>query len=312
MNGEAYAHLHPEVRAIADLPDEQRIECIRAERWITHSMAATALTLLQEVLDQPPRERMENVLLVAESGMGKTSLIRKFERANAAPGRDGDGARRMPVVVVLMPPEPTEHDFFGQVLAALGAPPTTARPVGRTVTSRRDVACRLLREVGARVLVVDEINSVLAGTPRQQRLFLQLLRFLSNELRVGLVCTGIPEARHALLSDPQLRSRFGEHEMPPWVAGPELQRFINRLVQGLPLRQPSAIDSPRLCRLLAERAGGITLHIRRALERAAIAAVCSGEERITAAALEATAVWGSAPITATGQRPRLPHAPGPS
>ena len=84
--------------------------------------------------------------------------------------------------------------------------------------------------------------------------------------------------------------------MPPWAAGPELQRFVNRLVQGLPLRQPSAIDSSRLCRLLAERAGGITLHIRRALERAAIAAVRSGEERITAAALEATAVWGSAQV----------------
>ncbi|MDO9714422.1 hypothetical protein [Paracraurococcus lichenis] len=59
MNGGAYAHLHPEVRAAADLPDEQRIECIRAERWITHLMAATALALLQEVLDQSPRERME-------------------------------------------------------------------------------------------------------------------------------------------------------------------------------------------------------------------------------------------------------------
>ncbi|MBL6079204.1 TniB family NTP-binding protein [Belnapia sp. T18] len=104
-------------------------------------MATTALALLQEVIDQPPRERLENVLLMAESGMGKTSLIRKFERANAAAGRDGEGVRRMPVVAGLMPPEPTEHDF-GQVLAALGAPSITARPVGRAVTSRRDVACR--------------------------------------------------------------------------------------------------------------------------------------------------------------------------
>ena len=60
---------------------------------------------------------------------------------------------------------------------------------------------RLLRELGVRVLVIDEINSVLAGTPRQQRLFLQVLRFLSNELGVALVGAGISEARHVLLSD---------------------------------------------------------------------------------------------------------------
>jgi hypothetical protein len=190
------------------------------------------------------------------------------------------------------------------VLAALGAPPSTARPVGRLVTSRREVVCRLLAEVGARVLVVDEINSVLAGTARQQRLFLQLLRFLSNELCIGLVCAGVPEARHALLSDPQLRSRFAEVELQPWEAGPGLQLFVNRIVQGLPLRLPSAVDSPHLCRRLAERSGGITLAIRRALERAAVAAIRSGEERITLAALDGDAVWRGAPVAVHGTLPR--------
>ncbi len=41
---------------------------------------------------------------------------------------------------------------------------------------RRATAVRLLRELGVRVLVINEINSVLAGTPRHRRLFLQLLR----------------------------------------------------------------------------------------------------------------------------------------
>jgi hypothetical protein len=42
--------------------------------------------------------------------------------------------------------------------------------------------------------------------PRQERLFPSLLRFLSNELRAALVYASVPKARHALLSDPQLRS----------------------------------------------------------------------------------------------------------
>ena len=55
-------------------------------------------------------------------------------------------------------------------------------------------AIGLLRKVGERVLVIDEINSVLLGTARQQRLFLQLLRFLANDLRLALVGVGAGSA----------------------------------------------------------------------------------------------------------------------
>ena len=181
-------------------------------------------------------------------------------------------------------------EFFDQLLGALGAPRSSG--VGRRdQLGRRETALRLLREVGARVLVLDEINSVLAGTPRQQRLFLQLLLFLSNELRLPLVCAGVPEARHALLSDPQLRGRFAERELPPWVADAELRGFVRRLVWSLPLREPSPVDGARVLRLLAERLGGVTLAICRAVERAAVAAIRSGRGRIDLEALEDAAVW---------------------
>ena len=71
------------------------------------------------------------------------------------------------------------------------------------------------------MLMIDAINSVLGGSARQQRQFLQLLRFLSNELQVAIVCAGVPEARFALLSDPQLRSRIFDVALDPWIAGPE-------------------------------------------------------------------------------------------
>jgi hypothetical protein len=134
-------------------------------------------------------------------------------------------------------------------------------------------------------------NSVLVGTPRQQRLFLQLLRFLSNELAIALVCAGVPEARHALLSDAQLRSRFTDVELPPWQADEELQRFVNLLVASMPLRRPSPIDSPKVRRLLAERTGGVTLNVSKAIERAAIAAIRAGRECIDLAALEDENIW---------------------
>jgi type II secretory pathway predicted ATPase ExeA len=213
-NGGDFAHLPPDMHAIAQLDAEARVAHIRAERWIQHAAVDRLLNDLQDVFDQPPRERMENLLLLGESGMGKTMLIRKFERQNAVNFDKAAGVRRRPVVVMLMPPQPTESEFFNRLLEAIDAPSAGYWAHGNQL---RTSAIRLLREVGARVLVIDEINSVLAGTPRQQRLFLQLLRFLSNDLRLALVGVGVPEARHALLSDAQLRSRFSDVELPLWT-----------------------------------------------------------------------------------------------
>ncbi len=288
MPAAEFAHLPKDLRPVAALNAEQRIAHIRAERWVQHPTADRILSYLHEALDQPRRERMENVLLVGESGMGKTMLIRKFERQTTPGFDDAVGLQRRPVVVMLMPPQPTETQFLEQLLLALNAPSPSY--FSRSCSLREPVV-RLLRELGTRVVVIDELNSVLAGTPRQQRVFLQLLRFLSNELRLAFVGVGVPEARHALLSDSQLRSRFSDIELPPWSLGEELRDFVTRLTWSLPLREPSPVDSSKLRRLLVDRTGGNTLGICKALERAAIAAIREGREKIDIGSFEDAEIW---------------------
>jgi hypothetical protein len=116
-----------------------------------------------------------------------------------------------------MAEDPSEEAFFFQVLKAVGAPLDMSRRRHRM--NLRETTFRLLRELGTRMLMIDEINSVLIGSARLQRQFLQLLRFLSNELQVTIVCAGVPEARFALLSDPQLRSRVADVALEPWTGG---------------------------------------------------------------------------------------------
>jgi len=281
------AHLHPGIREVALADDAVRLQAIRAKRWITHQPAARVLASLQEALEQPAGDRMENLLLIAESGMGKTMLLRKFQRDHARAFDTTSGVQPYPVVLTLMPEDPSEEAFFLQILKAIGAPLDLSRR--RHILSLRETTFRLLREVGTQMLMIDEINSILVGSARRQRQFLQLLRFLSNE--VAIVCAGVPEARFALLSDPQLRSRVADVALEPWTAGPELQDFVNRLVQGLPLRQPSPVDSVKLRRLLIERSGGITLSICRAVERAAAVAIRNRKERIDLSVLDDAAIW---------------------
>jgi hypothetical protein len=180
-----YGHLLPDVRPYAALDDETRIARVRVERWIDHRAASLVLFLLQESLEQPLRERMENILLLGESGMGKTMILRKFERINTRPFDARVGVEHRSVVVVRMPHEPTEAAFADQLFTVLRAP-RSGLGGRQDLWGMRGTAFRLLREIRARVLVIDEINSILVGTPRQQRLFLQLLRFLSNELAIAL------------------------------------------------------------------------------------------------------------------------------
>ena len=288
MAATEFLHLPRDVRPLAALDSAARVAHIRAERWVQHAVADRVLGYLQEALTQPRRERMENILLIGESGMGKTMLIRKFERQTQPGFDDVTGVQQRPVVVMLMPHQPTETQFFDQLLGAMSA------PSAGHLTHRfplREPAIRLLRELGTRVVVIDELNSVLAGTPRQQRIFLQLLRFLSNELRLAFVAVGVPEARHALFSDSQLRSRFTDVELPAWSTGEELRDFITRLTWSLPLREPSPVDSPKLRRLLVDRTGGITLGICKAFERAAIAAIRDGTERIGLDSFQNPEIW---------------------
>lgn len=291
---EDYGHLHPEARRYARLDDAARIERIGTDCWIEHASAAKALVQLQEAFDKPRGDRMVNVLVWGESGMGKTALARRFERRHKLPYDAEVGVARLPVLFVPTPPAPTEDGLLREILVALGAP---APPPGRPPS--RELVRRLLREVGVRVVILDEINSVLGGTAREQRLFLQLLRYLSNTTPVALACTGVPEARFALRADPELKQRFREAALEGWEAGEELQRFVNHLVQSLPLRRPSPVDGPAIPRLLASRTCGITGDICAVVQRAAIAAVRSGREMIDLAALQAEEVWlGIVPPTA--------------
>jgi len=121
---------------------------------------------------------MENLLLLAESGMGKTMLLQKFRRDRATSLDRASGVLPKPVVLALMPDEPSEEAFFVQVLKAVDAP--LHLPARRNRLSLRETTFRILRELQTRMLMIDEINSILVGSARQQRYFLQLLRFLSK------------------------------------------------------------------------------------------------------------------------------------
>ena len=116
------------------------------------------------------------------------------------------------MLVVQMPSEPSVSRFYTALLAATGAPMRPRYPAGRPGAAR----AALLRAAGVRVLVIDELHNVLGGRGDRRREFLNLLRFLGNELRIPLVGVGTREAYLAIRSDDQLENRFAPFTLPRW------------------------------------------------------------------------------------------------
>ena len=278
MTDSSYPHLLPQIRALADAPAEMRIRRIRTDRWIGYARAEAALSAMEDLLTFPKRTRMPNLLLVGPSNNGKTMIVEKFRREHLR-GAEADlreGAIAVPVLKVQMPPAPDERRFFSAVLEALGAPDRS----NDRLAAKQDMAMRMLRATNVRLLVIDEVHNILSGSRDQQRRFLNLLRWLGNELQIPLVAVGTSEALRAIQSDDQLANRFTPFSLPPWRLDAEYLRLLNTLEAMLPLRERSGLEEPAFAQKLLNAAEGILGEVVNLVTTAAVAAVAAGEERI--------------------------------
>lgn len=256
------------------LPAKERIQLIRADRWIGYPKAVHAVTRLEALLGWPSRQRMPNMLLIGPTNNGKSMIIERFRRAH--PPVTEPEREHIPVLCVQMPSEPSPIRSYSTILTALGAP---LRPRPRMVEVEQ-FALDLMRQVRVQVLVVDELHNVLAGRGESRREFLNLLRFVGNELRIPLVGVGTREAYLAVRSDDQLENRFEPFVLPTWEADEQACSLLASFAASFPLREPSQISSQDMAEYLLARSEGTIGELAQLLAAAATAAVDSGLETI--------------------------------
>lgn len=273
------SHLIPSMQKIAMLPSIERVQRIRADRWIGYPKAIAAIEKLEALLNWPSKQRMPNLLIVGPTNNGKSMIIEKFRRTHP-PITERD-SEKIPVVSVQMPSEPSIKRFYSALLIAIGAP---IRP-RQQLAELEQQTLRLLRAVKVQMLVIDELHNIMAGAGSSQREFLNLLRFLGNELRIPMVGIGTKEAYLAIRSDDQLENRFEPMVLPVWQEGKELESLLASFVAILPLRRPSLIANSDMARYLLARTEGTIGELAQLLMCAAIAAIESGEESINSRTL---------------------------
>lgn len=286
------SHLHDSAQPVARLPAGQRLQHVRADRFIGYTRATDALDRLETLLSWPGKQRMPNLLLLGPTNNGKSMIVEKFRRTH--PPISHDDREEIPVLAMQMPSEPSVGRFYVALLAALGAP---LRPRAR-IAELEQLTLRLLRTAGVHMLIIDELHNILAGGSRTRREFLNLLRFLGNELRIPLVGVGTREAYLAIRSDDQLENRFEPHTLPRWKADHDARSLLASFAAAFPLRRRSPIATTEMAEYLLARSEGTIGELAHLLTDAAVAAIESGEEAITGHSLQ------RAPYTGPTERRR--------
>jgi Bacterial TniB protein len=99
---------------------------------------------------------------------------------------------------------------------------------------------------------------LLACTPRKQRAALNVVKFLSNELRVSIIALGTSEALHVMRTDPQIASRFESCTLPSWTANEQLRSFVAGFLKQIEIKSGDLVNSKVAMDYLLELTSGVT------------------------------------------------------
>lgn len=273
---ESHPHLSAAAAGWLSLPATERIERIRAPRWIGYPRTKTIIAKLEDLLVWPKSHRMPNLLLVGDTNNGKTMLVQRFRSLHPAYDNPQGSGVRVPVLTIQAPPTPDEGRFYNAILELLFAP---YKPNDR-VDKKQAQVIKLLRYVELRMLIIDEIHHILAGNLNKQRAFLNVIKYLGNELQVPIVGAGTKDAFRAIQTDPQLANRFTPVLLPRWTLDADFLRLLASFERMIPLADPSNLHDTTMATKLFSMSEGYLGELSTLLTIAAVAAVESGTERI--------------------------------
>lgn len=258
------------------MSNQERIDQLRTPRWLGYPRAKEIDTTLEWLFNHPRVTRMPNVLLIGRTNNGKTGLVKRFAARHLPSDNPGGENIIAPVLLVQTPPKPTEAGFYTELLH-----PLLKRLPNGTVADKRARVVEILRQVQLKVLIIDEMHNMLAATAPAQHEFLNVIKYLSNELQISMVGVGDETLISAVGIDSQIQNRFEPEILPKWKVGPEFSRLLASFEKILPLRNPSNLVEPLLAMKLAALCEGTIGELSMLLNKASTYAISRGQEQIT-------------------------------
>lgn len=256
-------------------PDNERIEFIYKRRFVMYPKANEIFKKMEKLMNISNDPRPPSFLLVGPSNNGKTTLVTHFCRMHE-PYEDPEGIR-MPVIYLQAPHKPDVGMFYDIILEKVDFAFRKSDPLSIKFIKIK----HYLKEFGVRLVIIDEIHNVLAGSKVKQREFMNALKNLMNALERPFVLVGTKDALIATETDYQISSRFPPQVLPTWTYDKNYLSFLHAYEKTLPLKkQSNLVKQKDLALKILEYSEGYIGEIVAILKELAVLAIKTGKERI--------------------------------
>ncbi len=225
-------------------------------------------------LDSKDAQEPRSMLLIGQSGAGKTTIIKKYMRD--FPEKETDERRIIPVFQSELPGKVTCKALAQTLLTEMGADD----PESGNLTSITKRLARLIKECEVELIILDEFQHLLQSESAPYMAGVRdWIKSLINATKVPILLVGTPGSERILYKDPQLKRRFPVVEELAyfnWVDdAKDYRAFLAMVDKGLPFDEPANLADPhRAIRFLVASEGmiGNTMMLiyetgRRALEQ---------------------------------------------
>lgn len=279
-------HLFDHVAEIALKSNDERIYHTKSRFWIPYKRATEILKVFNDALKHPKDDRMPSYLLVGNSNNGKTHILREFEKIFPVRHVNGVGTK-LDVLYAQTPEKAEESRFYNEILSRLNV----AFNLSDRVPKKKFQVREILQALELKILILDELHNIISSTASQQGNFLTLLKALSNDLRIVIICAGTEAAQRVINSDKQLANRFEPLPLKNWKldTDPQKKEYLELLLtfeKLLPLKKESKIYSGKLPLKIYDMGEGLIGEFSKILKLATVYAIESGEEIIYSETLD--------------------------
>lgn len=266
-------HLIAKAQEALALPPVERIKWFASDHWVGYPKALKLFERMEYLRAHEKVERVPNLLIIGDSNNGKSSILTRFEKSNP-PKKTPEGLR-FPVVRVVVPgPDPLW--LFNRILEVFGIPHNP----NDHIRKREPQVHRLLIQLGVELLMVDELNAMIAGHPTKQQQFLIALRTIGTTLKIPIVATGTKEAARGIAVDSQMMNRFPSEYLPRWEPDREWQSLVVSFERLIPLSERSNLGVAEMASKLHALSEGLIGELKTVLIECLTLAVHQGKNRI--------------------------------
>lgn len=271
-------HLAPAIQARALETNIERIERVRSDWVVRHASVKRVLNHARWLIESPKCVRTEGLLITGAVGSGKSTIGELIKRHYRQPD-----SPHVPIVSISMSGARHMRTVYGRVIDSLNG---LVRANHHTPDREMSVL-RLLRAVGARALIIDEVQDVVAESVADQKHALKAIKYITSEVQIPVIALGTEPAEKAFATDEHMAGRIDRYELPAWTEGEELTALLYGVSRIIPLRRPSPMHSEAFIRELLDITRGSMKKMMKVIRIAAVNAILSGTECIQVSDLRA-------------------------